>query len=468
MDMKILETIGHCLPFLTALLILCDSLCLWYRSERNLRRLEHRAANWRRFPPVRDPTFLILVPMYKEAQVVSRYIDEFIDAFGHRENCILVFITSILEVPVERRRGFLECYEKSVPTADQPSRNTSTPELVHSLLLAKSGRSPDLCVDHVVNLSSSRRKYAQLQAGIARWGVRLTRRDFVAVYDADSVPDGMIIEFIQRYRGKARVFQQPNLYPLTWECLSVLGRLAQARALLNLHYMLDRELSAYFSSEGQHGSKKGISHATHLTGHGEFIRLDCLCEAGGFRFPSCDTTLGYALSLRGEGIVAAPVIDVGTTPETLAGIFWQGVVWFNGVTLFPRERARLEARWTSHRILAYCRRTRDNLRWWLLPVSVLFIHLGSGVLVPMVAAVGCAASLGAYVVRDLMGLRLYVRMLRLRSRDTGESVPWHRWLAFSLGNAMVTRWVWAVCPVYVYGCRLLGLEPRLQKTERGG
>lgn len=286
--------------------------------------------------------FHVLIPIYNETDILCCTVKRFMSAFSDRHSTNIYFIT-------------------------HASDSLST-KIIRDLI---SGSSTQF--HHVINHGQSHSKASQLNAAIDAIG-RVGGSDIISVYDADSVPDPRAHEFIQRYAAKADLgvvgaFQQSPFYPLSQD-LAFIARVGHARAIHSLSYHLCHELPNYLSSVDGNLLRMSV----HLTGHGEHITASGLNETGGFLEPSCDSSLGFAISYCGLKIVPIPYPDTAQTPHELGEIWRQGIRWYRGCDLYWREIKRTtDVKFAAvSTFLTLC----NNLRWGAVIPVIIITFLG--------------------------------------------------------------------------------------------
>lgn len=408
--------------------------------------------------------FLVLVPMWRETAIFEATYDRMRRAFGGRQDCSVVFVTSLAEVPPQRRADFV----RSLDTIGMglPSGETTPVCMARLFDEQRSQGVLPRNFHHQVNRSETEHgKYALLSSGLCSYQDTLRPDDYVGVFDADSRPDPVALDFIKRTDSPAEAFQTVPLYlpdPLRG---TLLESIAQAKFLLNFHYFLCREAPFYLASGSAMHREGRLLFCMHLLGHGQFIRLESLIESGGFRPPSCDSTLGFSLGALSKSIRPLPVLDMGTTPRRISTSFWQGVVWYNGVSLINREIGRLGLTGRPRAWPGLITRALDNVRWGLAPPLLLSAMAVLIVLDPR-SLLCLPLVLIGYVLRDLWGWRLFQTVRTWTSDPEVPDVELRDWIRYALLNALITRLAWSMSPLYVLVCRLMGRVVELRKTDR--
>ncbi len=178
-------------------------------------------------------------------------------------------------------------------------------------------------------------------------------RVFVAVSDADSVPDRDTFRWIagEELAGRgALAYQGVTLSLANWESLDTRGRICAiqqssiflrvsiARLLNELPRIRVIEALVRRAPRALAGPLRsllafGLRRSQICLGHNQFVRLDVLQALGGFptRGATEDSTLGYLLGARGILIRALPMIELTDLPETKPKIVRQNARWYKGV-----------------------------------------------------------------------------------------------------------------------------------------
>lgn len=461
------------IAFFTIFFITYRSLSMIFYSSRVLKKLmaERQSFLERRSNKEKKNQyiFFILVPLFDEALILSSVFRKFCNAFSNRPNCQVVFITSVAEVEKEERQSVIDAINQ-LHVIDKCSFQpcSSTPKMLHNIFseFSKKGELPNNFF-HTINTNEKEfGKYAQLNAGLSAIQNRISDRDFIGVYDADSEPDIQALEYIQCTNEQYVAFQQLPLYPPSVKFSNFNHLLAHSRVIYNLYFSLSREAMEYITSSENARCLTPGKHVLHLVGHGEFIRYDVLQEVGGFMPPSCDTTLGFSLGLRGYSICPIPVVDVSTTPANISAIFQQGVVWYNGFSLFDRERKRLHKKWSLPLAISSFKLLNDRLQWSTYPLVTLLLILGVALIDLRASAVVALTCFYANLVKDLFGWNYYNELRSWRSLNFSPIIPFSHWIKLSLFHTMFMQWYWSIPPWRVQISRWMGINVILKKTPR--
>ena len=177
-------------------------------------------------------------------------------------------------------------------------------------------------------------------------------RVFVAVSDADSVQDPNTYRWIagEELAGRhSRAYQGVTLSLANFDRLNTRGRIcAIQQSSIFIRVSIARLLNEVkrvrvinrLVASLPGGSRWLRPLLTFFfrrslicLGHNQFIRLDTLQEIGGFPVEGAteDSTLGYALGMRGIVITAVPMLELNDLPETREKIIRQNARWYKGV-----------------------------------------------------------------------------------------------------------------------------------------
>jgi hypothetical protein len=179
------------------------------------------------------------------------------------------------------------------------------------------------------------------------------RRVFVAVSDADSIPDPDTCRWIagEELAGRgALAYQGVTLSLANWDALDLRGRIcAIQQSSIFIRVSIARLINevkrtrAIAALLGRLSARLALMVGPVLAfcfrrsqiclGHNQFVRLDLLLALGGFptRGATEDSTLGYLLGARGVLIRAMPLVELTDLPETKAKIVRQNARWYKGV-----------------------------------------------------------------------------------------------------------------------------------------
>jgi hypothetical protein len=178
-------------------------------------------------------------------------------------------------------------------------------------------------------------------------------RVFVAVSDADSVPDPDTYRWIagEELAGRgAGAYQGVTLSLGNWDALDLRGKIcaiqqssifirvsiarliSEVRRVRAIEAALGR-LPAAVARWLRPALEFCLRRSQICLGHHQLVRLDVLRSVGGFptRGATEDSTLGYLLGARGIPIRALPTLELTDIPETKAKILSQSARWYKGV-----------------------------------------------------------------------------------------------------------------------------------------
>lgn len=291
---------------------------------------------------------------------------------------------------------------------------------------------------HVVNRSPDPSKAAQLGAALDQLGAILGPGTIVSVYDSDSQIDPTVFDAIALLPPERLcAYQQSPFYPLPDSFLPTTAALAAAQAIHSTSYHFSTELPAY------RRSRLGRGAVTHLIGHGEHMTLEALRAAGGFQPPSCDSSLGFALSYRTIPILPIPVVDTAGTALNLRDTWAQCARWFAGCDLFWRERRSAPGPTRRRTAAALV----NNLRWMAGPPLVLggVMLAGRGRRAKVAAVLGSGALLRHVALR-----RGYNYLAVAAGRSPIALRTWLGWFPYYV----LFRIIWSL-PPWAHYLRLL-------------
>jgi len=179
------------------------------------------------------------------------------------------------------------------------------------------------------------------------------RRVFVAVSDADSIPDPDTLRWIagEELGGPgARAYQGVTLSLANWDRLDTRGRICAIQqssifTRVSLARLINepkriraiaavvRVLPSWLGRCARPLLEFCFRRSQICLGHNQFVRLDVLRALGGFptRGATEDSTLGYMLGARGIAICPLPMIELTDLPETKEKIIRQNARWYKGV-----------------------------------------------------------------------------------------------------------------------------------------
>jgi cellulose synthase/poly-beta-1,6-N-acetylglucosamine synthase-like glycosyltransferase len=283
------------------------------------------------------------------------------------------------------------------------------------------------------------------------------RRVFVAVSDADSVPDPDTYRWIagQELGGHgALAYQGVTLSLGNWAALDLRGRISAiqqssifirvsiARLINEVKRIRLIEaalgwLPAWLARLARPALELCFRRSQICLGHHQLVRLDLLQRLGGFptRGATEDSTLGYLLGARGVLIRPLPTVELTDLPETKAKILRQNARWYKGVL---DDVAELWAIWrgapTAFNLAQLVRHVANKVVEW--PVAAIvypamgylgwhfaYAYRGEQPLLFLVAVVAPTCSLGLSVwVGGIATQRAVRAMAPYLPRPT--ALPW--------------------------------------------
>jgi hypothetical protein len=321
---------------------------------------------------------------------------------------------------------------------------------------------------HLIADQESSLKSELLNFALSRIEPELDDDDFLSVYDCDSLPALRAFYYIDFYQSnctintqKNVVFQQSPFYPII-QIQNLFSMIAQSRAIHSLNYHYTAELTSYFKSERFNPIRMSI----HLTGHGEHIKFSALKEAGGFCPPSCDSSLGFALSYRNIPIIPIPIPDMSQSPETIADMYLQGLRWYNGCNLYLREFKKNQPTLKVYilAILSFL----NNLRWFLFPpICLISIFLTLSI---YKSTLSCSviAIFGTLVfIRHCVLFLSYKQLYQFGNQAIHIKLPsFLIWSTYYFICYLVMRLIWSIPPWHYYILKLLDKPIAITSTPK--
>jgi cellulose synthase/poly-beta-1,6-N-acetylglucosamine synthase-like glycosyltransferase len=365
----------------------------------------------------------VLVPLFHEANIVEHIVRKFSREFASVKSIIIHFCVHEADISTLEacKAAIANCLESNVKL--------------------------------VINHAQSHSKASQLNAAIELLRPELTGLSMISVFDADSLPDRRMVNVLRQWRRQAGDYdrtgalQQPPFYPIASRG-SPLMAIAQGRAIHSLVYHYCYEQPAYRAT----CRSWPLVMSVHLTGHGEHLPFRALEAAGGFREPSCDSSLGFALSYLGFSIVPVPIPDVSQTPQRLKDIWEQGVRWYRGCDLYWRELRRLGM--TISRLIKASLTLVNNLRWFMIwPATILALML-SWPVEPFHSKTLLIAAAAACYGRHILMYFAYGQLANMAK--TRIPLPGlASWLTTLFLSYAMMRVIWSLVPYHYYLNRLL-------------
>jgi hypothetical protein len=151
---------------------------------------------------------------------------------------------------------------------------------------------------------------------------------WIAVYDADSIPEHEIFAYVLSLNKHISIVQQPTAYLCDYDKLPRLQRhLALYQTMRSLGTETGR-IEAYRTC-GSSGPWFLVPYL-YLVGHGLFVRYATLTRLGLFPPIYEDLRLGIPALLSRETLAVAPYVDTCLFPERLWAFVRQSMNWCNG------------------------------------------------------------------------------------------------------------------------------------------
>jgi hypothetical protein len=382
--------------------------------------------------------FFVFIPLYREDRVAKSCVEKFYSEFKSLENVRVCFITHYSD-------DLISIIVKDTLKALETSGNFI----------------------HLVNREESFLKSSQLNFGLKYFENQIKDADFISVYDCDSIPDSRVFKFISKYLVFANIsqeqmiaFQQSPYYPLKNHQFS-LETIAKYRNIHSLNYHYTAELTSYFRSE----SFNPIRMSVHLTGHGQHIRFSALKEAGGFIPPSCDSSLGFALSYKSIPIVSIPIPDVSQSTDKISDMYMQGLRWYNGCDLYIREvkKNKPELKIYVSALFTFF----NNLRWFLLsPICLIAI-------VKILLAKEKFSYNFIYILVILLLIRHCLLAFAYKQLDKFAKETSHTvlpkislWMTQYFLGYLLVRLIWSLPPWHYYILQFMGKKVEITSTHK--
>jgi hypothetical protein len=356
-------------------------------SATTVSAIERAARSWPGAdPPAAEPlpSFVVLLPMLREDRLIGDVCRHLLPAARSNAAIDVVVITSEREAQ-ERdaaqhalrspggqpqlggRPGQMHLavtaqalpqLESALRAGDRPRvdrlleehRRPTTAEVARPLLATLNGELGRQAFHHVVVAADNSSKVAKLNRALAQWLPRRKtdpRATYVAVYDADSLPDlrsfALVGDEVARRSmdgaSLPSIFQQVSCYCRNLRSLtgmrglvSLADAIAQTRWALGFEYPLYRRYAAAVST----GRLRPL---VYCVGHGCFVSLDFLERIGGFPSlsPTDDLALGYIASALGVELVPVPALDYCEVAPDPVLSMRQSRFWFSGSARFWRD-----------------------------------------------------------------------------------------------------------------------------------
>lgn len=316
--------------------------------------------------PEIDTKIVVLLPMLSEKKIVTATLNYWMTIYYPPD---LIKI-----IPITKREDF----ERGTTTASLInkwiSENTDQAQRVIHLHLPDGG----FCKADQLNFALD-----QINVNLSGW---ITDMTFFAVYDADSRPDRRVLLELNHTSKKykdVQAFQQGSLYFADYDNLpsGILGWYLKSRPFYNMRFCFYRELPAFFRSINKMRSKNWLlrtvtASPNHFLGHGEFIQKKLMDQFGQFPHPSADTSMGTMLSFYGYAIAPLATFDCGQTPASIRDLFFQGITWYSGCSLYWRDlRVSLQngLAFSFEHLLMCSKRFIENMIWCIGPILLALV-----------------------------------------------------------------------------------------------
>ncbi|NUK13978.1 glycosyltransferase [Streptomyces lunaelactis] len=378
-------------------LFMTVSMALSYRSLRSeADRAEHEHA-----PLSEAPGLTVIIPALREQAVIPRSLAHFADLAAQWPQLSVLVVTAAREA------------------AETPSGRQTTEDLCrdlaqkHNDLLARE-------VFHVVSYPGQGRRASQLNHAVAALDKLVPPAgDYVAVFDADAVPDARLrAQFAHAATGRPAMIQQPMLsaFPSGGGRRSAVmsGQdLAAFRRTLGIEYRRIKVARRCAPGQSPRLLTALARPMVYGVGSGLILRRDKIEDIGYFQEPHDDLAVGHRLSMAGEPIAVLPSVNIVEPYQSVADMAraFSSVAFANAATRhdyrFAAARPTQLSR-TGQRLLA-ARALADGAAWALGPVVVTAAaaHLAARRQFTPLAT----AALAAGIIEPVVAYRLRGRLL---------------------------------------------------------
>lgn len=187
-----------------------------------------------------------------------------------------------------------------------------------------SDKTLEICLNYAKNNTNVKvfhRNSSTGKASALNYGLKYSKGDIIAVFDADSVPDPNVL------RNMCSYFDDQNVAAVQGKTLSINSKQNM------LTQFISYEGAVY--NEVYLRGKDVLNLFVHLTGSCQFVRRDVIVELEGFdeKVLSEDIELSARLTKNNYKIRYAPnVIAWQESPSKIKTLFKQRTRWFRGVT----------------------------------------------------------------------------------------------------------------------------------------
>ncbi|MEU9047376.1 MULTISPECIES: hypothetical protein [unclassified Kitasatospora] len=334
------------------------SMALSWRSMRaEAARAEHE-------PTGQAPALTVIVPALREQAVMPRSLAHFADLAAEWPQLRIVVVTAEREA------------------AETPDGQQTTEELCRDLAKTHNdllGRQ----AFHVVSYPGQGRRASQLNHAVAALDKLFppTGDDYIAVFDADAVPDARLrSHFTQAATGRPSMIQQPMLpaFPAGSggrRSPVMSGQdLAAFRRTIGIEYRRIKVARWCAPGRGRGLAATLARPMVYGVGSGLIVRRDKIEDIGFFQEPHDDLAVGHRLSMAGEPIAVLPSVNIVEPYQSVASMAraFSSVAFANAATRHdyrfaaarPTRLSRTEQRLLAARALA------DGAAWALGPVVI--------------------------------------------------------------------------------------------------
>ncbi|PZH06931.1 hypothetical protein C1I97_17540 [Streptomyces sp. NTH33] len=411
------------------------------------------------------PVLTVVIPALREQAVMPRSLDCFAELAANWPGLRVVVVTAVREA------------------AEIPAGQDTTEELCHELARGHNeqlGRE----IFHVVSYPGQGRRASQLNHAVAFLDELFPPQgdEYVAVFDADAVPDARLRgQFARAAARRPAMIQQPMLPALPARAAG--GRsavmcgqdLATFRRTVGIEY---RRIKVACWCRPSHRPRWVAALARPMVygvGSGIIVRRDVIEKVGFFQEPHDDLAVGHRLSMAGEPIDVLPSVNIVEPYQDTASMAraFSSVAFANAATRHdyrfaasrPSRLTRFEQRLLAARALA------DGAAWALGPlvIAAAAAHLVARRRFAPVA--GAAVLTG--LVEPAVAYRLRGRLLDAFHTPGTSGGSWQQpqraaaFATYPLQPAVTALGPWLLA-VRASAARLRGRPLRFTKTEHLG
>ncbi|MDX2819954.1 glycosyltransferase [Streptomyces ipomoeae] len=438
-------------------LYMTASMALSYRCLRSeANQAEHAS-------PGGVPGLTVIIPALREQAVIPRSLAHFADLAAQWPQLRVLVVTAAREA------------------AETPSDRQTTEALCRDLARGHNERLARE-VFHVVSYPGQGRRASQLNYAVAALEELLPPSDdYIAVFDADAVPDARLrSQFAQAAAGRPAMIQQPMLpaFPAGRGRRSAVmaGQdLASFRRTLGIEYRRIKVARRCAPGRRPRLLTALARPMVYGVGSGLIVRRDKIEDIGFFQEPHDDLAVGHRLSMAGEPIAVLPSVNIVEPYQSVAAMAraFSSVAFANAATRhdyrFAAARPTRLSR-AGQRLLA-ARALADGAAWALGPVvmTTAAMHLAARRQLSPLAV----AALAAGVIEPVVAYRLRGRLLEDfrtpgQARGGWQQPPAAAAIATFLPQPAVSALGPWLLALRASAAKLTGRDLRFTKTEHLG